>query len=156
MVSNCGRVARIAPPHSPKHSSTPKTCFRVMKFGHTLQGRRQVCLCMYGVMRRYLVHRLVCETFNGPSLPGQVCRHLDGNHLNNTPGNLAWGTQLENVADMFKHGTHKGAGKPKLTEAHAIEIKYSPLPQRALASAFGISQVAVHAIKAGKTWRWLD
>lgn len=43
------------------------------------------------------VHRLVCEAFNGPPGPGQVCMHLDENPFNNLPHNLAWGTQKENL-----------------------------------------------------------
>jgi hypothetical protein len=47
--------------------------------------------------RTYKVARLVCEAFNGPSLPGQVCMHLDENARNNRPENLRWGTQRENL-----------------------------------------------------------
>lgn len=43
------------------------------------------------------VHRLVCEAFNGPAEPEQVCMHLDENSMNNMPSNLAWGTQKENL-----------------------------------------------------------
>lgn len=43
------------------------------------------------------VHRLVCEAFNGPPGPGDVCMHIDENSRNNKPGNLTWGTQRENL-----------------------------------------------------------
>jgi hypothetical protein len=43
------------------------------------------------------VHRLVCEAFNGPPEPGQVCMHLNENSADNRPENLAWGTQKENL-----------------------------------------------------------
>lgn len=43
------------------------------------------------------VHRLVCEAFNGPPVGKQVCMHLDEDSSNNTPDNLRWGTQKENL-----------------------------------------------------------
>lgn len=50
------------------------------------------------------VHSMVAEAFHGPRPAGMVVRHLDGNSLNNTPGNLQYGTQVENMEDMRRHG----------------------------------------------------
>lgn len=48
--------------------------------------------------KTYKVARLVCEAFNGPAPEGKnVCMHLDENSKNNTPANLQWGTQKENL-----------------------------------------------------------
>lgn len=48
--------------------------------------------------KNYKVARLVCEAFHGPSMKDKpVCMHLDENSRNNTPENLAWGTQKENL-----------------------------------------------------------
>jgi hypothetical protein len=47
--------------------------------------------------RTYKVARLVCEAFNGPPPLGAVCMHLDENSRNNTPANLKWGTQKQNL-----------------------------------------------------------
>jgi hypothetical protein len=47
--------------------------------------------------KTYKVHRLVCEAFNGPAPDEYVCMHLDENSRNNQPGNLAWGTQKQNL-----------------------------------------------------------
>lgn len=47
--------------------------------------------------KNYKVHRLVCEAFNGPPREGDVCMHLDENPANNSPDNLSWGTQKENL-----------------------------------------------------------
>lgn len=56
--------------------------------------------------KRY-VHALVLEAFVGPRPRGGVARHLDGNPKNNTLGNLAWGTVLENAADRQGHGRYR-------------------------------------------------
>jgi hypothetical protein len=57
------------------------------------------------------VHRLVCEAFNGPALPGQVTRHRDGTRNNNVPNNLCWGFPVDNTQDMIAHGRHVQARK---------------------------------------------
>lgn len=44
-------------------------------------------------VKKIRIHRLVLEAFVGNRKPGQVCRHLDGNRLNNRADNLEWGSQ---------------------------------------------------------------
>ncbi|WP_180768758.1 HNH endonuclease signature motif containing protein, partial [Vibrio parahaemolyticus] len=51
------------------------------------------------------VHELVALTFIGERPKGQVTRHLDGDKLNNRPGNLMYGTEKENQSDRLMHGT---------------------------------------------------
>ena len=36
---------------------------------------------------------------------GLVCRHLNGNPLDNRLENICWGTQQENAQDAIRHGT---------------------------------------------------
>ena len=59
-----------------------------------------------GKRRTVYLHTLVVRAFHGDK-PNKyaVTRHLDGNPLNNTPENLAWGTAKENIHDSIKHGT---------------------------------------------------
>ena len=45
--------------------------------------------------RRFALHKLVLTAFRGPQQPGQRCRHLDGNNLNNELNNLVWSTPQE-------------------------------------------------------------
>ena len=48
--------------------------------------------------KNYKIHRLVCEAFHGPPpFARAVVIHLDENALNNSPDNLRWGTQKENL-----------------------------------------------------------
>lgn len=52
------------------------------------------------------IHHLILFAFDGPKPENQECRHLNGNHADNRPDNLKWGTRKENIADSIKHGTH--------------------------------------------------
>lgn len=106
------------------------------------------------------VHRLVCEAFHGTPPSGlHVARHLDGDKLNNSASNLAWGTGSENMADSRRHGTDPlGSRNPaaKLDEATVAQIKGLLTDERgnraALARQFGVSPSMVERIANGKNW----
>ena len=52
-----------------------------------------------------LVHRLVAETFIGPSpFDGACVCHADGNKRHNEVGNLRWDSRSGNEADKIAHG----------------------------------------------------
>lgn len=104
-------------------------------------------------------HVLVAETYHGPQpFPGAVVRHLNTDPTDDTPGNLAWGTQQENIDDTVDAGKNtKGAAHPmaKLTEAQAQDIlnrRSSGESGRALALEFGIKEAAVCDLYKGRTW----
>ena len=107
------------------------------------------------------IHTLMAETFVGPRPLGQGVRHLDGNPVNNSPENLAWGTQAENMQDKIMHGTSLRGNanhNTKLTEEQAREIKRrrkAGESGRSLAKEFNISEQTVALINTGKQWGWL-
>lgn len=67
------------------------------------------------------VHVLVAEAFIGPRPDGAVTRHLDGNHTNNTPSNLMYGTWAENVQDAVRHGTQRNIRKTHCPYGHPYD-----------------------------------
>lgn len=79
--------------------------------------------------RSFSVHSLVCEAFHGPKpSDSHLVRHIDGDGLNNDPGNLAWGTFSENEADKRSHGTvarGESHGQSKLTRDEVELIRAS-------------------------------
>lgn len=73
-----------------------------------------------GGVRQVTTHVLVAEAFIGPKpFEDAVVRHLDGTRDNNIPGNLAWGTPLENSADRAKHGRDPNLNKTHCPQGHA-------------------------------------
>lgn len=112
------------------------------------------------------VHSIILLTFTGLQPAGTVARHLDGNKLNNTLGNLRYGTRKENALDSKIHGTFspppihfgKNNANCKINQEIARDIrrsyvKYSKTNgSTALAKKHNISQASVWMVLIGKTW----
>lgn len=85
------------------YSITENGEIRNDKTGKTVSGTflsceyRKVSLTINGVIKTFMVHRLVAETFikNPKNYP--VVHHIDGNKLNNNINNLKWVTYQENT-----------------------------------------------------------
>lgn len=115
-----------------------------------------------GGSRPFRMHVLVLEAFVGPRPLGKLSRHLDGNHANNRVENLAWGTQLENMADSIAHGTRPRGERhcrAKLTEAQVREIRRlsaAGLGSYAeLGKAYGVTEGYIGDIVKRRRWAWL-
>jgi len=72
------------------------------------QGYLRTSLSRNNTQHMFFIHRLVAYNFLGISQKARLVRHIDGDKLNNTPENLAYGSQKENIADAKLHGTLKG------------------------------------------------
>jgi HNH endonuclease len=70
--------------------------------------------------KHYSVSRLVCEAFNGPPPPDKpLCLHIDEDVTNNTPSNLVWGTQKENLnMPAFLAYCRQRRRRPKTPKTH--------------------------------------
>jgi len=155
-VSDDGRVRSLIRLLPSQTAAGVRKVKQVLRFGSNNQGRLQVALCKSGETRRYQVHRLVLEAFAGPCPDGMEGCHNDGNHLNNRINNLRWDTRLGNRLDSIQQGTiarGETAKKSRLTEQDVRDIRASDDSQRVLADRYGVSQVAIHAIRARKTWK---
>jgi hypothetical protein len=92
-VSSWGRVRKI-----PYQAPMPHGGFRT--YGgkaHYGQDSGEGRMVFVYKSKTYKVHQLVCEAFNGPRPEGTVCMHIDEDYTNNTPINLKWATQKENL-----------------------------------------------------------
>jgi hypothetical protein len=53
--------------------------------------------------RKYYVHTLVCEGFNGPRPDGHLVLHHDDDPMNPDAGNLRFGSRADNAADRRRN-----------------------------------------------------
>jgi hypothetical protein len=131
---------------------------RILKAVPNDGGYLRVQVRQDGRSRSLFVHKAVLLAFAGPCPVGHECRHKDGNQRNNTRGNLAWGTKVENIADKQSHGTQprgERAGTAKLTEADVREIRrlVGTLSLRQLAANYGVSHTAIRRAATGVKWK---
>ena len=125
-----------------------------LKGSPTSKGYLSVALSN-GTWHTKNVHKLICEAFYGPApFEDAQVRHLDGNQINNVPGNLCWGTQGENWSDRRAQGRGMGTAHhaARLTPEAVEEIRQSSLSQRALAKKFGVALSTIWAAKKEKNW----
>ena len=86
-------------------------------------GYYQVVLCKNGLQKRYLVHRLVAETFLTTTESKAFVNHKDENKTNNSVENLEWCTHKYNCnyGARNKQISESSKGKSK-SELHKIHI----------------------------------
>jgi hypothetical protein len=149
-VSDLGRVRSYR-----NRQGHPTRTPRLLSPGQ-VRGYRHIKL---GRSHQTKVHILVLEAFVGPRPDGMVCRHLDGNPMNNRLSNLRWGTPEENYADRHLHGTHNTGsrnGRALVDEEAAAAIRQRTAAgekHAAVAEAFGVKRGVVAHISAGRTWK---
>jgi protein gp37 len=117
-------------------------------------GHRRVQLSRDGVKTRFLLHRLLLETFVGPP-PSETSegRHLDGDPSHNTVANLAWGEPGTNWDDSKRHGSHRRYSKLTPEQAADIRSRHAKGESgEALAREFGISATQIRNIARGDQW----
>lgn len=106
--------------------------------------------------KRYLVHRLVLETFVGPCPAGYEASHEDGNPENNCLSNLRWRPVSENNKLRVEHGTHFSRGRAILTEDDVATIRRrvdAGETVSAVARDYPVSRSAVSHAYHGRNWK---
>jgi len=131
---------------------------RVLNGCVTPRGYVKVSLCVNGRVKGEHVHALIAATFIGPRPPGLLVRHFDGNPVNNRPGNILYGTGVENMADAAIHGTLRRGERhnmAKLNEdqVRAIRRLHRVHTYKQIAEEFGVSVNQVDNIVNGRQWK---
>ena len=126
-ASNLGRIRSL------NFKRTGKE--KLLKPSLNRNGYQQVKLCKNGKAKRYFVHRLVYEAFNGEIHEGMQVNHKDENPQNNilsnidtlmTPKeNMNWGTRNKRIAKaLSKHVIQKSLdGKVVKVWSSVMEIQ---------------------------------
>lgn len=117
----------------------------------------------YGSFRRTksrmeLAHRVSWELANGLPIPnGRIVRHVCDNPACVNPDHLILGTDLDNAQDKVVRG--RGASvvgvmnpRAKISETEVREIRQSEMSKQDLASMYGVSVAAIHAILTRRNW----
>lgn len=97
-VSNKGRVKSVLYVHNRGYNSHYKS--NIIKAHKYSNGYSFVALSMDGVVKQYLLHRLVMKAFIGES--NLEVNHKDGNKDNNSLDNLEYVTHQENQLHAFR------------------------------------------------------
>lgn len=85
-------------------------------------GRLQVRVYHETIPTTRSVHSLVCEAFYGPAPKHKPwALHRNGDHLDNRPENLYWGTPKENSQDAKRHGKNFEANKAHCIHGHEYD-----------------------------------
>jgi hypothetical protein len=106
---------------------------------------------------------LVCTAWHGPK-PFEYAevRHLNDNRMDDSPGNLAWGTHSQNMLDAYRNGKMSDRngeknGQAKLTECEVIKIRdlyaHGGYSYGKLASMYGIHFITIRDIVKRYKWR---
>lgn len=66
------------------------------------------------------VHKLVKNSFDGPTPDGLQVLHNDGNPANNRLDNLRFGTPSENMLDKERHGTNHNRNREHCPRGHKL------------------------------------
>ena len=139
--------------------SNKKEGFKKLKPYVSQYGYLRCCLTINNKQHRVNIHRLVAATFHGLRPKKAVCRHLDGNKLNNKSDNLVWGTQADNVNDRHTHGTMCQGDTHYLSLLSDAEVKrvramYAEgIPQTHIANIFGVSKHNIFNYVHGRSRR---
>jgi len=155
-VSRIGQVRSLA-----RKTSTGMLGGCEIKPDVTRNGYARVSLSKDGRVFRFSVHRLVLSSFCRLPIGNEEARHIDGDKLNNSISNLAWGSRSENAFDRVRHGTQvdntgERHGNTHLTDEDAIAIhrrRTCGEPIKAICAEFGVSPATVSRIGNLRGWK---
>ena len=123
----------------------------IWPFGRHKTGYGMMSL---GQKKRTAPHRYICEVIHGPPpSPKHHAAHSCGRGTDGcvNPHHVSWKTNSENQLDR----QHKGGPRNKLTPEQAIEIRNLKGLEHDYVTAkrFGVTEITVRQIQAGKMWR---
>ncbi|MFF3146812.1 NUMOD4 domain-containing protein [Streptomyces sp. NPDC057927] len=155
-ISNLGRV---------KSFKYDKTRGRILKGNIENHGYKMVDFRANSFRKRYLIHRLVAETFIPNPQNYKVVNHIDGNKLNNSLENLEWTTQQYNTIHAFNTGLSDGMnwskGVNQYTKRGKFVANYSSLSEASQLTGCDVSSISkcCRGIKiqvGGYRWKFTD
>jgi len=115
-VSDLGRVRSVDRAVRGGYGEPKKLVGKVRRLSqNSISGYLFTSLCKEGKQRVVSVHRLVLAAFVGPCPDGLEVRHGPNGVVDNSVGNLSYGTKSQNSLDRRRDGTDNG------TESFIVE-----------------------------------
>ena len=147
-----------------RRDGKPQPCKeKLLKFGKTSDGYRQVMFSMGKINKTFKIHRLVgiYHVPNPDNLP--EVNHKWGEKDDNRACSLEWVTRSGNQKHAFatglkfnKRGESQWASKLRESDIIAIrELLKANMKQKDIGKIYGVRQSTIYCIKARKIWAWL-
>jgi hypothetical protein len=141
-VSRCGNVKNILTGN-------------VLKPYKMRKGHLQVSISNHGVVRKYLVHRIIAKSFILNPDNKDCVNHIDGNPCNNRVENLEWCTDRENKDHARKMGLFQsstGRYNAVFNEDQILAIHSLKWSHTKIAKHYNVSQSVITRIKNLNTY----
>lgn len=138
-----------------------KQCYRIIAVSQRHKHLKYRSVYFYEKRKKtpknLFLHRVRLTAHVREPEKGEVCRHIDGNAINNDLSNLGWGTHKENVLDAVRKGVFKGENQSsaKINDFFAVAIYVLAnlkLVDSRIHSFLEISSTQVYNIKNRKSW----
>jgi len=131
---------------------------RILRPFLTKRGYEVVSICAAGKATKYLVHRLIAESFIPEVDQNKWVNHKDGVKTNNKPENLEWMTPAQNIQHAYDSGlnkAHRGEKHfaAKLSDAQVSEIRVllsEGMFYSQIAKLYGVTESLIGLIKRGQ------
>jgi len=154
MISNLGNVKSVE-----RKVFHPITGIQIVKERilkpDLRKGYEYVSLCKNGIIKGFLVHRLVAFNFLNPIKDKNEVNHQKGIKTYNRVENLEWCNSSENQIHAVKMGLQSSGSNhknSKLIEKDVLEIRDSDKSYRVLAKKYNVSISCIFSIKKFKSW----
>ena len=153
-INRCGEIRRI--PGFWCHS------FRLLKKHMGNSGYYRVSISFNGLTKKFLIHRLVYETFLGQIPKNKTVNHKNGIKTDNRVCNLELCSRSEQMIHAYKNGlqnVQRGEDRKnvsKLTEEQVIEIrqryKLGETTGKELGKKYAVSAACIWKIIRRDSW----
>jgi hypothetical protein len=129
---------------------------KILSKSYDKDGYCKYVLSKSNKQKTFRACQLVCSHFVQTRPAGLICRHKDGNKLNDHYLNLEWGTHQENTNDRLDHGTMLyGEDVPtsKLTWEQVHDIRNSLASRRELSLRYNVSVSTIEKVLNNVYWK---